>query len=116
MSEQVKKCLFDLVRAADDIQEFVAGLSFEDYTSRKLVRAAVEREMIIVGEAIVQLRRLAPEAVARLHADVGSIVAFRNRLVHGYDTVDDSIVFRVATRDLPQLRCDAAALQREHEP
>ena len=78
-------------------------------------RAAVEREMIIIGEAIMQLRRLEPEMVARLHADVASIVAFRNRLVHGYDTVDDSIVFRVATRDVPRLREDVAALQSERE-
>jgi len=115
MTEQVSKYLFDVVRAADDIQEFVAGVSFDEYTTHKVIRAAVEREMIIVGEAIVQLRRLAPDVAAQLRAGVGSIVAFRNRLVHGYDTVDDSIVFRVATRDLPQLREEVAALQREHK-
>jgi uncharacterized protein with HEPN domain len=113
MNEQVSKYLFDIARAVADAMEFVSDLSFHDYEQSKLIRAAVERQMIIIGEAIVQLRRLDPEAAARLHTDVSSVVGFRNRLVHGYDSVDDAIVFRIATRDLPRLRQDVDELQSE---
>jgi uncharacterized protein with HEPN domain len=113
MSEQVSKYLFDIMRAAADAMEFVAGLSFAEYAQSKVVRAAVEREMIIIGEAVVQLRRLDPQILDGVRVDTSSTVGFRNRLVHGYDSVDDAIVFRIATRDLPQLRQDVEYLQSE---
>ncbi|MEN6303710.1 MAG: HepT-like ribonuclease domain-containing protein [Armatimonadia bacterium] len=110
MNGDIRKYLFDIARAAADATEFIENVSFGDYTQRKLVRAAVERQLIIIGEAVIHLRKRAPEYTSVLSADVSSIVAFRNRLVHGYDTVDDAIVYKIATRDLPALRQEVLAL------
>jgi uncharacterized protein with HEPN domain len=57
MRLEAKKYLFDIQRAAALIAEFTSGLSLEDYQSRPMVRAAVEREFEIVGEALAQLVR-----------------------------------------------------------
>lgn len=36
--------------------------------------------------------------------------AMRNRLTHGYDTVDMAVVWKVVERDLPFLKTQIAAL------
>jgi uncharacterized protein with HEPN domain len=59
-----------------------------------LLRAAVERQFTILGEALSHVRRLEPEVAARV-ADLSRAVALRNILVHGYADVDDRIVWGV---------------------
>ena len=52
-----------------------------------MLRAAVEREFEIVGEALSQLAQLDP-AVADRISDYRRIIAFRNLLIHGYGQID----------------------------
>ena len=59
-------------------------------------RSAVERQFEIVGEALNQLRRVAPDFAERV-PDLPRIVAFRNLLIHGYAAIDDRLVWEVAT-------------------
>jgi uncharacterized protein with HEPN domain len=80
MRLEAKKYLFDIQRAAALIAEFTSGLSLEEYQSRSMVRAAVEREFEIVGEALAQLIKV-DTAVADRISDRRRIVAFRNILV-----------------------------------
>jgi hypothetical protein len=58
MQLEAKKYLFDMRRAAALVAEFTAGLSLEEYQQRAIVRAAVERQLQIVGEALAQLTKL----------------------------------------------------------
>ena len=46
--------------------------------------------------------------------DLPNIVAFRNRLIHGYDTVDDSIVWNIAQEELPILEASLRQWLRAH--
>ncbi len=103
MRLEAKKYLFDVQRAAALIAEFTSGLSLEEYRNRPMVRAAVEREFEIVGEALAQLTRV-DTAVADRISDRRRIVAFRNILVHGYADVDDQLVWDVITTKLSTLR------------
>ena len=57
MRLEAKKYVFDIQRAAALIAEFTSGLSLEEYQRRPMVRAAVEREFEIVGEALTQVFR-----------------------------------------------------------
>lgn len=52
--------------------------------------------MEIVGEALNKLRQADPGLAAEI-PDLGRIVAFRNVLIHGYATVDDRLVWEIAT-------------------
>ncbi|HEX7581080.1 MAG TPA: HepT-like ribonuclease domain-containing protein [Thermoanaerobaculia bacterium] len=94
--------LWDICRAGEAIQIFVRDRSFEDYAADLLVRSAVERQFEVIGEALKQLSRQAPEIEDRI-PQARSIIGFRNLLIHGYAAVDDAIVWRTIQEDLPQL-------------
>ena len=81
----------------------------EECKSRPIVRAAVEREFEIVGEALAQLVKV-DTAVADRISDRRRIVAFRNILVHGYADVDDQLVWDVITTKLSTLQEEVNAL------
>jgi len=66
------------------------------------LHAAIEREFSIVGEALNRLGKEAP-AVADQIPERRQIIAFRNILVHGYDAIDDHVVWDVIQHHLPML-------------
>nr|WP_131767275.1 HepT-like ribonuclease domain-containing protein [Candidatus Protofrankia californiensis] len=102
MRPDPRKYLWDAVNAAELARGFAQGRSFEDYLSNAMLRAAVEREFEIIGEALNQLSRVAPE-IASAIPELPRIVAFRNILIHGYATVDDALVWQVLKEKLPEL-------------
>jgi uncharacterized protein with HEPN domain len=101
-SPDAAKYLWDARRAAERIARFTANRSFDDYLAHDMLRAAVERQFEIIGEAFTGLRRTDP-GLAGAIPDLPRIVAFRNVLIHGYATVDDRLVWGVVERDLPIL-------------
>lgn len=102
MRLEAKKYLFDVQQAAARILEFTSGRQLEDYQSNAMLRAAVERQFEIVGEALGQLARLDENLVARI-SEHRRIVAFRNLLIHGYAVVDDRLVWDVVQAKIPAL-------------
>ena len=104
-----KKYLYDIAQAARLASDFVAGKSYSDYTGDALLRSAAERQLAIVGEALVQLARIDLPTAARF-TDYKRIIAFRNVLVHGYAEIDDSIVWDILQQRLCVLREDADRL------
>ncbi|MBY0335961.1 MAG: DUF86 domain-containing protein [Acetobacteraceae bacterium] len=95
--------LWDAWRATEAVGDFVQGRSREEYLTDRMLRSAVERQCEIIGEALNRLSKSDPAIAARL-PDLRQAVAFRNLLIHGYATVDDAVVWRTATEDLPRLR------------
>ena len=89
--------------------EFVAGTGFDDYTGNAMLRAAVEREFEIIGEALARLARLDEDLVSGI-SDYRRIIAFRNILIHGYAEIDDRLVWDIVESKLPILRREVAAL------
>jgi len=109
MKDDVLGHLHDITQAGKSLKAFVAGRTFDEYASDEQLRSAVERKFEIMGEALNRIRRDEPELLERIreHRD---IISFRNILVHGYDTIDDRIVWGVIEEDLDNLLEDAAAL------
>jgi uncharacterized protein with HEPN domain len=103
MPHDAQTLLMDVRQALGLIQQFTAGRSLADYGTDALLHAGVEREFIIIGEALSRLEKL-DAALAAQVPDCRQIIGFRNVLVHGYDTVDDAIVWRVIEQDLPILK------------
>lgn len=64
--------------------------------------AAVERQFEIIGEALVQLRRRAPDVAASI-PELPQIIGFRNVLAYNYDGVDYKEVWDTVVNDLPRL-------------
>jgi uncharacterized protein with HEPN domain len=101
--------LADVVDACDSISEVLDGVGLETYRARRPVRSAVEREFVIIGEAVSALTRQAPEVAAGIsHARL--IVGFRNQVVHEYSTIDDEAVYAIAQHDVSVLREECVAL------
>ncbi len=109
MQLEAKKCLEDVRQAAELILQFTAGKSFADYDGDVLLRSAVERQFEIIGEAINRLSKIDNSVVAAL-PDTPRIVAFRNILIHGYDVVDNHVVWDVVQNNLAPLHTQVTSL------
>lgn len=70
-------------------------------------QSAVERQLAIIGEAVNKLQREFPDmSLNHTH----QIIAFRNRLIHAYDSIDNSIVWSILQRHLPSLKNEIISL------
>lgn len=101
----VRARLFDIRESCDFIAEDVHGLALDDYLTRRVVRQAVERNLVTVGEALNAALKLDFSLNASI-TDPGPIVAFRNLLVHGYDIVDHATVWDIVKIHVPVLRSE----------
>jgi uncharacterized protein with HEPN domain len=109
---EVRKYLFDIAEACSRIESFVAGKSFEDYAADALLRSGVERQFEIAGEALSRLLQIAPDLSSRV-SDTRRIISFRNRLIHGYASVSDEIVWGVVEANLGKLKDEVELLLAE---
>lgn len=112
MPKQTKKLLFDIQTACHEISAFLAGKTHDDYLRDLQLRRAVERDLEIIGEALTQLRQLDLSTFDRI-PDASLIVGMRNRLIHGYATVNSTLVWDAVTEDLPPLQIVVQQLLQE---
>ena len=77
------------------------GRSRNDLDSDRTLNLALVRLMEIIGEAASRV----PEESRRRHSSISwsQIVSLRNRLIHGYDSVDMDILWRILQEDIPSL-------------
>jgi uncharacterized protein with HEPN domain len=115
MRLEARKLLFDVREAGRLIARFTAGRAFPDYAADPMLRSAVERQFEIMGEAFSKLARIDPEAASRV-ADHRRIIAFRNLLIHGYDAVQDEVVWGVVETQLPRLLATVEGLLVGSDP
>jgi uncharacterized protein with HEPN domain len=109
MRPELNKLLIDIQSALLEIQKFTDGMDLIAYRDDSKCKAAVERKFEIVGEACTRMRDDFPETFERI-ANGHQIIGFRNRLIHGYDSVDDGIVWDVLQTKLPDLLKGVEAL------
>ena len=112
MQLECKKHLEDVRRAAELVFEFTAEKSSSDYSADALLRSAIERQFEIIGEALNRLSKTNVAVASRI-SNYQRIVAFRNILIHGYDAVDDRIVWDIVQENLPALHREVVALLGE---
>lgn len=94
--------LWDAITFARNVGIAVDGASLKAYLEGGPIAWATERQIELVGEALNNLRKVAPELAERV-PDLRKIVATRNILVHGYTQVDSTIVWQAATQAVPAL-------------
>jgi len=109
MTDRTPKLLVDALGAIGSAQEFVAACTLDHYMADKMRRSAVERQLEILGEACSRLVKLEP-ALADSVAGLKLAIDLRNRVIHGYDAVDDEIVYFTVTEDLDPLKTDLTRL------
>jgi len=88
------------------IERYVAG-GRDAFLQDRLTQDAVIRNFEIIGEAA---SRLSPALRAAGGIPWGKAIAFRNRLIHGYWSIDYLLVRDVIAGDLPRLKQEVARL------
>ena len=114
MRRDSRAFLIDVVEAADAILEAVNGIDLDDYCNSRLIRSSVEREFIIIGEALTNLSRLNNEMFSRIE-NASRIISFRNKLTHEYVKVDNTLVWGVIQSYLQPLRSACVALAADSD-
>jgi len=57
MKDEIRKCLIDILQAAEEIESFVRGMDFEAYQNSPVTQRAVERNFEIIGEALNRIKK-----------------------------------------------------------
>ncbi len=102
MQPEIRKYLFDVLMACEAVLRFVDGKDFVQYEADLMLRSAVERQLMIVGEAVNRARRL-DESVAQSIPEARDIVQLRNIIAHGYAVVENATIWGVVQADVPKL-------------
>jgi uncharacterized protein with HEPN domain len=107
MKRDANAYILDIRENSDLILGFVAGSDLDLYKASDLLKSAVERRFIVIGEALSRLKQMDLGIWAGI-PDAARIVAFRNVLVHGYESISDELVWDIIHGHLPNLRarCD----------
>ncbi len=112
MTRSREKYLFDIIDSCQYLEELTSDADIDRYESNRMFRSAIQRELQIVGEAVMQLNALDPKT-AECITEYKRIIGFRHVLVHGYDAIDPEIVWHVVTAKLPNLHAEARTLLEE---
>ena len=113
MVYDLKKSVWDAWNACKTIQEYAAGYTWETYQADRIRRNAIERQFEILGEAFKRIDDAEP-SFRECFDDVGVAIGMRNRLIHGYDRVNDVMVWDVVTENIPNLTTRLAAWLQEN--
>ncbi|MFP4024543.1 MAG: DUF86 domain-containing protein [Thiohalospira sp.] len=102
MELKIQKYLYDIITSINSIYEYLGeSRDFNEYSENKLLRRAVERELEIIGEASNRILKIDSEFPID---NARKIVDLRNWVIHGYDKVDDVIIWGILTYHLPKLK------------
>jgi len=79
----------------------IQGKTRTDLDSNRQLNLALVRLLEIIGEAAARIS----EEERERHNDIPwpEIISLRNRLIHGYDSVDFDILWNILTKDLLSL-------------
>ncbi len=102
MQDELKKYLLDISTSIRHILLFtqeVKGL--KSYSSNLVVKRAVERELEIIGEALGKAVKMDEELQI---SNARKIINTRNKIIHGYDEVEDAVIWSIIKSHLPLLK------------
>lgn len=110
MSERSPDLLIeDILESAKKIQRYTAGMTFEQFTRDEKTVDAVARNFEIIGEAA---NRLPDEYKLKFSTiDWDRIRGFRNRIVHNYFGIDNSIVWKITETYLHDFEAELSKLR-----
>lgn len=103
MDTSIKACLYDILNTIHEIESYFADVpqDFSFYQNDLKTKRAVERNIEIIGEA---MSRILSQDNSFALPNSRKIVDTRNRIIHGYDTVSDDIIWGIVVTHLPALK------------
>lgn len=104
MTDETKKYLSDILQAIEHIESFMESISdFDNYLEDIKTQSAVERQIGIIGEVVKILKRMNPSYGLEHWKE---IIGFRNRIIHDYSGIDETIVWAIIHLHLPVLKVE----------
>lgn len=103
MSKRLPKLYFeDILISISNTEEYIKGLSFEDFSNDQKTVDAVVRNLEIIGEAA----RNIGQAFAEKHSELpwSEMISMRNKVIHEYIAVDLEILWKTINEDFPKLK------------
>ena len=112
MDNSIKAWLFDILNSINEIDGFLIDQpkNFEVFQKDLRTKRAIERNIEIIGEAMSRILKSEEKLVI---TDSRKIVDVRNRIIHGYDSVSDNIIWGIVIKQLPVLRVEVEKLLEE---
>ena len=102
MNIKVKTWLYDILNAINEVELFLDDTTdFAVYQKDIKTKRAVERNLEIIGEA---MSRILHQDDSLQLCNSRKIVDTRNRIIHGYDTVSDEMLWSIIINHLPTLK------------
>ncbi len=92
----------DILESITKIENYVKGLSYEDFSKNTLIVDAVVRNLEIIGEAVKKI----PTDIKKKYPYIGwrKIAGLRDILIHEYFGINLEIVWDVVINKLPELK------------
>jgi len=112
MDIEIKTWFYDILNAINEIESFFADRpkDFTIYQNDIRTKRAVERNIEIIGEA---MNRILNKDTTIVFSNARKIVNTRNRIIHGYDTVSDDIIWSAVIKHIPILKTEIQILLNE---
>ena len=112
MDDTVKTWLYDILSSINEIESYFVDTPklFEIYQNDLKTKRAVERNIEIIGEA---MSRILKEDNRIQISNSKKIVDVRNRIIHGYDSVSDDVIWGIVIKNLPVLQKEVEMLLGE---
>jgi uncharacterized protein with HEPN domain len=112
MDNNIKTWLYDILSSINEIESYYIDTPkiFEIYQNDLRTKRAVERNIEIIGEAMNRILKLDSEIII---SNSRKIVDVRNRIIHGYDSVSDDVIWGIVIRNLPVLQKEVEELLGE---
>ena len=112
MDNDIKTWLFDILSSINEIESYYVETPkiFEIYQNDLRTKRAVERNIEIIGEAMSRILKV--ESKIEI-SNSRKIVDVRNRIIHGYDSVSDDVIWGIVIRNLPVLQQEVEELLNE---
>ena len=103
MSHELKNSayLWDMLDAAQAVNDFIAQCTYEEYCNNRMLRSAVERNLEIIGEAAGKVSNEFKDS----HPEIPwrQIIGQRNVIIHEYGEIDNELIWNVAKHHIPEL-------------
>jgi uncharacterized protein with HEPN domain len=112
MDNNIKTWLYDILSSINEIESYYIDTPkiFEIYQNDLRTKRAIERNIEIIDEAMSRILKLDSEIII---SNSRKIVDVRNRIIHGYDSVSDDLIWGIVIRNLPVLQKEAEQLLGE---
>jgi uncharacterized protein with HEPN domain len=112
MDNSIKTWLYDILNSINEIESYFVETPkrFEIYQNDLKTKRAIERNIEIIGEA---MSRILKENNSIEISNSRKIVDVRNRIIHGYDSVSDDVIWGIVIKNLPVLKTEVSQLLNE---